>query len=122
MVRSADSDGVKRPSSASRPSRKGRYSEVLHGVFMHRIRFQSLATIVVVSAIPAFTQAQSGKLNQYGNPARVVPGHTTAAIIARDLQTRLYQFADDSMMGRQVGRPGNYKGTAMIAAEVKRLG
>lgn len=40
----------------------------------------------------------------------------------RDLQVRLYQFADDSMQGRQVGRVGNMKGTAYIAAEMKRLG
>ena len=45
-----------------------------------------------------------------------------AAIDVRDLQVRLYQFADDSMMGRQVGRVGNKKGTDYIAAEVKRLG
>ena len=44
---------------------------------------------------------------------------TTAAITARDLQIRLYQFADDSMMGRQVGRLGNYKGTTLIANEVR---
>ena len=36
--------------------------------------------------------------------------------------TRLYIFADDSMMGRQVGREGNMKGTAYIARELKRLG
>ena len=46
----------------------------------------------------------------------------TAAITARDLQIRLYQFADDSMMGRQVGRIGNKKGTDYIAGEFKRLG
>ena len=36
--------------------------------------------------------------------------------------TRLYIFADDSMQGRAVGRLGNAKGTAYIAAEVKRMG
>ena len=36
--------------------------------------------------------------------------------------TRLYIFADDSMMGRQFGREGNLKGTAYIASELKRLG
>jgi hypothetical protein len=38
------------------------------------------------------------------------------------LQTRLYQFADDSMLGRQVGRIGNFKGTNYIASELRRLG
>ena len=64
----------------------------------------------------------SGKLNKYGNPATVKPAQTTAAIDERDLQIRLYQFADDSMQGRQIGRIGNMKGTEYIAAEVKRLG
>jgi hypothetical protein len=50
------------------------------------------------------------------------PSPTSAPITARDLQTRLYQFADDSMLGRQVGRVGNWKGTQYIASEVKRLG
>ena len=70
-------------------------------------------------ALPAQTAT---KVNVYGNPAHVTPAPTTAAITPRDLQIRLYQFADDSMQGRQVGRFGNQKGTDMIAAEVKRLG
>ena len=36
--------------------------------------------------------------------------------------TRLYIFADDSMMGRQVGTEYNLKGTAYIEREVRRLG
>jgi hypothetical protein len=66
--------------------------------------------------------AQSPKLNRYGNPARVKPAPTTPAITVRDLQIRLYQYADDSMLGRQVGRIGNYKATSYIASEAKRLG
>ena len=67
-------------------------------------------------------RADGRKLNKYGNPPTVTPAPTTAAITVRDLQIRLYQFADDSMQGRQVGRIGNMKGTNYIAAEVKRLG
>src|SRR4051812_24313254 len=70
--------------------------------------------------VPAIAGAQ--KLNKYGNPQKLAPTATSAAISVHDLQTRLYQFADDSMLGRQVGRVGNWKGTAYIAAEVKRLG
>jgi len=62
------------------------------------------------------------KLNQYGNPEKLAPTPTTAAITEQDLQTRLYQFADDSMLGRQVGRIGNFKGTNYIASELQRLG
>ena len=49
------------------------------------------------------------------------PG-TTPAITAQDLKTRLYIFADDSMMGRQFGTEGNLKGTQYIANELTRLG
>ena len=76
----------------------------------------------LMAAAPAVALAQAGRVNQYGNPLRVTAAPTGAAITPRDLQIRLYQFADDSMQGRQVGRVGNYKGTQMIAAEAKRLG
>src|SRR5258705_11442775 len=36
--------------------------------------------------------------------------------------TRLYIFADDSMMGRQVGTEYNLKGTAYIGREARRIG
>jgi hypothetical protein len=55
-------------------------------------------------------------------PARWAPRPTETAITANDLRTRLYQFADDSMQGRRIGEIGNYKGTAYIAGEFKRLG
>src|SRR5665213_3192868 len=89
---------------------------------MHASRFRSHSALVLTALLPAAALAQSGKLNKYGNPARFAPAPTSAAITPRDLQIRLYQFADDSMMGRQVGRLGNYKGTAYIASEAKRLG
>jgi hypothetical protein len=81
------------------------------------------ATCVLLLVLPAAATAQRrAGLNEYGNPARLAPAPTTSAITVRDLQVRLYQFADDSMQGRQVGRAGNMKGTAYIAAELKRLG
>jgi hypothetical protein len=49
-------------------------------------------------------------------------GRTSAAISAKDLSRRLYIFADDSMLGRQFGTEGNYKGTAYIASELARMG
>lgn len=70
--------------------------------------------------LPLVLDAQG--VNRYGNPPRVRPAPTAAAITVKDLQVRLYQFADDSMQGRQVGRYGNKKGTDYIAAELKRLG
>ena len=55
-------------------------------------------------------------------PRTWAPRPTTSDITANDLRTRLYQFADDSMMGRRIGELGNYKGTEYIAREFKRLG
>ena len=86
-------------------------------------RLSLAATVCGLVTLPALMSAQgAAKTNQYGNPATLKPAPTKAAIDVRDLQIRLYQFADDSMLGRQVGRVGNKKGTDMIAAEVKRLG
>lgn len=93
---------------------------------MRSFRFARLSLAVSafgLVSLPALLSAQgAAKNNQYGNPATLKPAPTKAAIDVRDLQIRLYQFADDSMLGRQVGRLGNKKGTDMIAAEVKRLG
>ena len=55
-------------------------------------------------------------------PRTWAPRPTVPAITANDLRTRLYQIADDSMLGRRVGELGNYKVTSYIAAEFKRLG
>ena len=83
-----------------------------------------LALVVYAFLIPvsASVAQRAPKLNEYGNPEKLAPAPTSSAITERDLQTRLYQFADDSMTGRQVGRMGNFKGTNYIASEVKRLG
>jgi len=81
-----------------------------------------LLLILPLVAAPLVTRAQAARVNRYGNPPTVKPAPTAAPITQRDLQIRLYQFADDSMQGRQVGRFGNKKGTDYIAAEVKRLG
>jgi hypothetical protein len=55
-------------------------------------------------------------------PRTLAPRPTTPAITAADLMTRLYIFADDSMMGREAGTLGNVKATDYLAAELKRLG
>jgi hypothetical protein len=86
---------------------------------MSKVRYAPLFLLALASQTAA---AQKGKLNRFGNPEKIAPAPTTAAITERDLQIRLYQFSDDSMQGRQVGRIGNKKGTDFIAAEVKRLG
>ena len=85
----------------------------------------SLARFLAAGALVALAAGRSGAqgpVNAYGNPETLAPRPTTAAITEDDLRTRLYQFADDSMQGRQVGRLGNEKGTEFIARELARLG
>ncbi|MFN0098424.1 MAG: M28 family peptidase, partial [Gemmatimonadaceae bacterium] len=88
------------------------------------MRFVNFRRTVLALPLVASTALAQGapKVNRYGNPPVVKPAPTKAAINVRDLQIRLYQFADDSMQGRQVGRLGNKKGTDYIAAEIKRIG
>ncbi|HKV76111.1 MAG TPA: M28 family peptidase, partial [Gemmatimonadales bacterium] len=55
-------------------------------------------------------------------PLKHTPEKTKADITVKDLMTRLYIFADDSMQGREAGTIGNVRGTDYIASEVKRFG
>src|SRR5690242_4069215 len=82
---------------------------------------RSTPLIAALAIIPALAQAQ-GTSATSPLPLKHRAQPTTAAIDARDLMSRLYVFADDSMMGREAGTVGALKGTAYIAAEVKRLG
>jgi hypothetical protein len=81
-----------------------------------------LAAAALASGSTMLHAQTKARLNQYGYPEKFAPKPTTAAITSTDLMTRLYQFADDSMMGREAGQIGNNKGTAYIARELKRLG
>ncbi len=87
------------------------------------MRSRGFARLALLASLaPLALGAQAARTNRYGNPPTVKPAPTAAAISVRDLQIRLYQFADDSMQGRQVGRLGNKKGTDYIAAEIRRMG
>ena len=55
-------------------------------------------------------------------PRKHAPEPTTAAITTRDLMTRLYIIADDSMKGRQAGSEQHQTTTAYIASELRRMG
>jgi hypothetical protein len=50
------------------------------------------------------------------------PRPTEPAITPNDLRTRLYQISHDSMQGRRIGEPGNYRVTTYIANEFQRMG
>jgi hypothetical protein len=83
---------------------------------------RSTMLLAALALIPVLSQAQTSAPATPPLPLKHRAQPTTAAIDARDLMSRLYVFADDSMMGREAGTIGALKGTAYIAAEVKRLG
>ncbi len=80
---------------------------------MNRI---SLA-VVGLLVVPAIVAAQPRQ-----NPAKLAPRPTSGAITPADLMTRVYIFADDSMMGRATGTVYHDKGVEYIARELTRLG
>ena len=85
---------------------------------MHSHILGRSARLALASALlPAALLAQTKEL-----PLKYVGPATKPEISAGDLMTRLYKFADDSMMGRQVGTEWNIKGTAYIEAEVRKMG
>jgi hypothetical protein len=55
-------------------------------------------------------------------PLKHRPKPTSPEISRADLMTRLYIFADDSMLGREAGTEGNVRGTNYLAAEAQRIG
>jgi hypothetical protein len=71
-----------------------------------------------VAAVPSLLAAQEAA----PLPLKHTPEPTSAEISAKDLMTRLYIFADDSMMGRETGTRGHLMSTAYIANELQRLG
>jgi hypothetical protein len=79
---------------------------------MHRI---ALGAGLLVLASSALAQ-------QRPNPLKLAPSPTSGSITREDLMTRVYIFADDSMMGRQTGTVHHDKGTNYIARELARLG
>ncbi|HEY0972685.1 MAG TPA: M28 family peptidase [Gemmatimonadales bacterium] len=84
-----------------------------------------LATAAALSACAAGTQQMQSPADSMPPgplPSKLDPRPTTAAITERDLMTRLYIFADDSMQGRATGTEGYRKGTDYIAGELRRLG
>jgi hypothetical protein len=78
--------------------------------------------IIAAVTLFAVTCTPPPKPNPFGNFLKNRPEPTDSAITEKDLKTRMYVFADDSMMGRQAGREGNTKATAYIARELGRLG
>jgi hypothetical protein len=80
---------------------------------MNRKSFAALAI-----ALPCILSAQQRAPLPIKFPAKPTAGAITSA----DLMSRLYIFADDSMMGRPAGTVYHDKGTDYIARELARLG
>src|SRR5215218_1273990 len=74
--------------------------------------------LVVLAAVSTSAAAQSAK----DLPRKYAPQPTTADITVRDVMTRTYIIADDSMEGRDTGRRGGLRSATYIANELKRLG
>ena len=68
-----------------------------------------------LSIVPAQVGAQMAL------PLKRAPARTQTSINTADLMSRLYLYADDSMMGRAAGTEYNLKATAYIESEVRRL-
>ena len=94
------------------------------------LRLLSLLSLTTVWACtsgrtsPAATPPERGHLSESEaeGPLKHRPAPTSAAITARDLMSRVYIFADDSMLGREAGTEGNVRGTNYLAAEARRIG
>ena len=82
----------------------------------------ALLGVALCAAAPIAAQSTQRTVWPDEGPRTWAPRPTTPEISANDLRTRLYQFADDSMLGRRIGEPGNYKGTEYIAREFRKLG
>lgn len=84
---------------------------------------RAIPIAVVCAAVAGDLSAQAAADWSVLERARTnAPRPTTPAITLEDFRTRLFLFADDSMRGRVLSDRGNVKGTAYIAAELRRLG
>ncbi|HEX6576454.1 MAG TPA: M28 family peptidase [Gemmatimonadaceae bacterium] len=79
-----------------------------------------LAMFVVVASLSYSRPREAA--GQSALPMKYTAKPTQAAITPEDAMSRLYIFADDSMMGRRAGDIGGLKGTAYIEREVRRMG
>ncbi len=97
------------------------YTFSINLVIRHLVR----VTFALCLALPLHAQARRSTVKPVWpdeGPPTWKPRPTVPEITANDLRTRLYGFADDSMMGRRIGELGNFKGTAYIAREFLRMG
>ena len=92
---------------------------------MHRFTPLLPAFALIVAACASTPEKAAPDPHSTGftvNPPKLDPRPTSSEITARDLMTRLYIFADDSMQGRRTGTEGYARGAAYIVSELERIG
>ena len=82
----------------------------------------ALSSVVSAQDAPKSQPIATAPVPRTALPLKLAPRPTKSAITADDLMTRLYIFADDSLMGRDAGTEGSFKATELLAREAKRLG
>jgi hypothetical protein len=81
-----------------------------------------VASALAVWQTPAMAQQTCPATKGGELPLKYAAKPTVAAITPCDLMTRLYIFADDSMMGRRIGTPDIIRATKYLGDELARLG
>ncbi len=81
---------------------------------------RALSLLLAALVLPGIAAAQSAEPPVL--PRTHAPEPTTADITSRDLMTRLYIIADDSMEGREAGTRGGRKVEEYLAREARRMG
>src|SRR5947199_8561115 len=86
--------------------------------------FTRIAAIAAAALLTVTTARQGDPWDfKIEGPLKFAARPTSRDITPLDMMSRLYIFADDSMMGRDDGGPrGNLKGTTYVANELRRLG
>ncbi|MEO7457700.1 MAG: M28 family peptidase [Gemmatimonadaceae bacterium] len=78
--------------------------------------------IILATVLAVLLGAEPSRASAQSLPLKHAPRPTTAGITVEDLMTREYIIADDSMQGRDTGRPGGLRAATYIANELKALG
>jgi hypothetical protein len=84
--------------------------------------FARVRMVAAASLVASGLAAQAAAPVTHSLPLKHAPAPTAPAITPADLMTRLYIYADDSMMGRKTGTTWNLKATAYIAEQSRRMG
>jgi len=99
-----------------------RTASISHLLLAGAIASGGLSSFVSAQDAPKPQPVATAPVPRTDLPLKLAPRPTKSAITADDLMTRLYIFADDSLMGRDAGTEGSFKATELLAREAKRLG